>query len=145
MPEGRSSHPRHCSAPGAEGWLTEAAGAAAAIGGRGATCAGGAPLAFALTMALAASNNLISTSNPVLAMVTGPAGYRPRDLWRIGAPLTVAIGGGLSMLGGMVFLARLPSLRARARQIGDSEQVGAEAPLVPVSARPQEPAPQRTR
>jgi di/tricarboxylate transporter len=22
-------------------------------------------------------------------MVTGPAGYRPRDLWRTGAPLTL--------------------------------------------------------
>ena len=22
-------------------------------------------------------------------MITGPAGYRPRDLWRIGAPLTL--------------------------------------------------------
>ena len=50
---------------------------------------GGNPVAFALVVALSASNNFLSVSNPVLAMVTGPAGYRPRDLWRIGAPLTL--------------------------------------------------------
>ncbi|GAB2496944.1 SLC13 family permease [Arenimonas alkanexedens] len=50
---------------------------------------GGNPVAFALVVALSASNNFLSVSNPVLAMVTGPAGYRSRDLWRIGAPLTL--------------------------------------------------------
>lgn len=50
---------------------------------------GGSPVSFALVVALSASNNFLSVSNPVLAMVTGPAGYRPRDLWRIGAPLTL--------------------------------------------------------
>ncbi|MFY2763586.1 SLC13 family permease [Arenimonas sp. MALMAid1274] len=55
-----------------------------------ALAAGGSPLAFALIVALSASNNFLSVSNPVLAMVTGPAGYRSRDLWRVGAPLTLA-------------------------------------------------------
>jgi di/tricarboxylate transporter len=50
---------------------------------------GGSPVSFALVVALSASNNFLSVSNPVLAMVTGPAGYRSRDLWRIGAPLTL--------------------------------------------------------
>ena len=54
-----------------------------------ALAAGGNPVAFALVIALAASNNFLSASNPVLAMVTGPAGYRPKDLWRSGGPLTV--------------------------------------------------------
>jgi di/tricarboxylate transporter len=54
-----------------------------------ALAAGGNPMAFALIVALSASNNFLSVSNPVLAMVTGPAGYRPRDLWRTGAPLTL--------------------------------------------------------
>lgn len=54
-----------------------------------ALAAGGNPLAFALIVALSASNNFLSVSNPVLAMVTGPAGYGPRDLWRTGAPLTL--------------------------------------------------------
>jgi di/tricarboxylate transporter len=51
---------------------------------------GGSPVAFALIAALAASNNLLSASNPVLAMVAGPAGYGARDFWRTGWPLTLA-------------------------------------------------------
>ncbi|MEO5596363.1 MAG: SLC13 family permease [Lysobacteraceae bacterium] len=45
--------------------------------------------AFALVVALSASNNMLSVSNPVLAMVAGPAGYRAKDFLRIGAPLTL--------------------------------------------------------
>lgn len=51
--------------------------------------AGAPPLPFAMVIALAASNNLISTSNTVLTMVAGPGGYRSRDLIRTGLPLTV--------------------------------------------------------
>lgn len=51
---------------------------------------GGNPLAFALLTALSASNNFVSASNPVLAMVCGPAGYTPRELWRTGLPLMLA-------------------------------------------------------
>ena len=54
-----------------------------------ALAAGGSPTAFALVVALSASNNFLSASNPVLAMVSGPAGYRPRDHWRMGGPLTL--------------------------------------------------------
>lgn len=54
-----------------------------------ALAAGGSPLAFALIVALSASNNFLSVSNPVLAMVSGPAGYRTRDFWRTGGPLTL--------------------------------------------------------
>ncbi|MCX7563387.1 SLC13 family permease [Xanthomonadaceae bacterium XH05] len=50
---------------------------------------GAPPLPFALIVALSASNNLISPSNPVLAMAAGPAGYRTWDLMRVGLPLTV--------------------------------------------------------
>jgi len=52
-----------------------------------ALAAGANPAVFALVVALAASNNFISASNPVLAMIAGPAGYRPLDLLRVGAPL----------------------------------------------------------
>lgn len=51
--------------------------------------AGAAPLPFALIVALSASANFISVSNPVLAMISGPGGYRSRDLLRIGLPLTL--------------------------------------------------------
>jgi di/tricarboxylate transporter len=51
--------------------------------------AGLEPVPFAVVVALCASNNLISVSNPVLSMVAGPAGYRGWDLLRIGLPLSV--------------------------------------------------------
>ncbi|HXH00980.1 MAG TPA: SLC13 family permease, partial [Xanthomonadaceae bacterium] len=55
-----------------------------------ALAAGSNPTVFALIVALAASNNFMTASNPVLSMITGPAGYTPAELWRIGAPLTLA-------------------------------------------------------
>ncbi|MFN3842482.1 MAG: SLC13 family permease [Rehaibacterium terrae] len=50
---------------------------------------GGNPTVFALIVALSASNNFLSASNPVLSVIAGPAGYRPRDLLRVGLPLTL--------------------------------------------------------
>ena len=54
-----------------------------------ALAAGGNPTAFALIVALSASNNFVTASNPVMSMITGPASYKPADLWRIGAPLSL--------------------------------------------------------
>jgi di/tricarboxylate transporter len=54
-----------------------------------ALAAEGNPSAFALIVALAASNNFMTASNPVISMITGPAGYTGRELWRIGAPLSL--------------------------------------------------------
>jgi di/tricarboxylate transporter len=54
-----------------------------------AVSAGAPPLPFAMIVALCASNNLISVSNPVLSMVAGPAGYRAWDLFRVGLPLSL--------------------------------------------------------
>ena len=50
---------------------------------------GGDPTAFALITALSASNNLMTASNPVMSMITGPANYSARDLWRVGGPLSL--------------------------------------------------------
>jgi len=50
---------------------------------------GGDPTAFALIAALSASNNLMTSSNPVMSMIVGPANYSARDLWRVGAPLSL--------------------------------------------------------
>jgi di/tricarboxylate transporter len=50
---------------------------------------GDAPVPYALIVALCASNNLVSVSNPVLSMVSGPGGYRGLDLMKIGAPLSL--------------------------------------------------------
>lgn len=54
-----------------------------------ALAAGGDPTAFALIVALSASNNLMTASNPVMSMITGPASYTSRDLWRVGGPLSL--------------------------------------------------------
>lgn len=55
-----------------------------------ALAAGGNPVGFALIVALAASNNLMTQSNPVISMIAGPANYTSRDLWRIGGPFSLA-------------------------------------------------------
>lgn len=47
------------------------------------------PTAFGLIVALSASNNLMTVSNPVISMVTGPANYQPRELWQVGGPLSL--------------------------------------------------------
>ena len=54
-----------------------------------ALAAGGNPTAFALIVALSASNNFMTASNPVISMITGPAGYTGKDLWKIGGPLSL--------------------------------------------------------
>jgi len=54
-----------------------------------ALAAGGDPTSFALIVALSASNNLVTASNPVMSMITGPASYATRDMWRAGAPLSL--------------------------------------------------------
>ena len=54
-----------------------------------ALAAEGSPSAFALIVALSASNNFMTASNPVISMISGPAGYTGKDLWRIGAPLSL--------------------------------------------------------
>lgn len=47
------------------------------------------PTAFALIVALSASNNLMTASNPIISMIVGPASYTPRQLWRVGGPLSL--------------------------------------------------------
>jgi di/tricarboxylate transporter len=48
---------------------------------------GGEPVQYAMVVALSASNNFLTGSNPVLAMVSGAAGYRVRDLLKVGLPV----------------------------------------------------------
>lgn len=55
-----------------------------------ALAAGGNPTAFALVVALSGSNNVMTVSNPVISMITGPGDYNARTLWRIGSPLVFA-------------------------------------------------------
>jgi di/tricarboxylate transporter len=50
----------------------------------------GNPTVFALVAALSGSNNIVTMSNPVIAMIAGPAGYTTRKLLRVGLPLVLA-------------------------------------------------------
>jgi len=50
---------------------------------------GGNPTAFALIVALSASNNFMTASNPSISMITGPAGYTAKEMWRVGGPLSL--------------------------------------------------------
>jgi di/tricarboxylate transporter len=47
------------------------------------------PTAFALIVALSASNNFMTQSNPVISMISGPADYSAGELWRVGGPLSL--------------------------------------------------------
>jgi di/tricarboxylate transporter len=49
----------------------------------------GNPTAFALIVALSASNNFMTASNPVISMIVGPANYTQKEMWRIGGPLSL--------------------------------------------------------
>ncbi len=64
---------------------------------------GGNPTAFALIVALSASNNLMSASNPIISMVTGPANYTSRQLWRVGGPLSLIYTGVVVLMINLMF------------------------------------------
>jgi di/tricarboxylate transporter len=55
-----------------------------------AIASGGNPTAFALVAAISGSNNNVTQSNPVIAMISGPAGYAAPKLLRVGMPLVLA-------------------------------------------------------
>ena len=50
---------------------------------------GAKPAAFAMLVALSASNNFVTASNPVVAMIAGPGGYRTREIWKVGGLLSL--------------------------------------------------------
>ena len=54
-----------------------------------ALAAGGNPTSAALIVALSASNNFMTASNPVMSMIVGPAGYSAKELWRVGGLLSL--------------------------------------------------------
>ncbi|KQY55077.1 SLC13 family permease [Lysobacter sp. Root494] len=68
-----------------------------------ALAAEGNPSAFALIVALSASNNFMTASNPVISMISGPAGYTGKDLWRIGAPLSLLYTGVIVVMVELLF------------------------------------------
>ena len=55
-----------------------------------AIAANGNPTLFALVVALSGSTNIMTVSNPVISMITGPGAYKTATLWRAGVPLVLA-------------------------------------------------------
>jgi len=68
-----------------------------------ALAAGGDPTAFALIVALSASNNFMTASNPVMSMITGPAGYTAKELWKVGGPLSLIYTGIVVLVVNLLF------------------------------------------
>jgi di/tricarboxylate transporter len=68
-----------------------------------ALAAGGDPTAFALIVALSASNNFMTASNPVMSMITGPAGYTAKELWKVGGPLCLIYTGIVVLVVNLLF------------------------------------------
>jgi di/tricarboxylate transporter len=68
-----------------------------------ALAAGSNPTAFALIVALSASNNFMTASNPVMSMITGPAGYTAKELWKVGGPLCLAYTGIVVLVTNLLF------------------------------------------
>jgi di/tricarboxylate transporter len=50
---------------------------------------GAEPRIFALIVALSASNNFMTATNPVISMVSGPGNYSQKNLFQIGLPLSM--------------------------------------------------------
>ena len=54
-----------------------------------ALASGADPIVYALITCMAASNNLMTSSNPVVSMAIVPAKYTAKEMWTIGGPLSL--------------------------------------------------------
>jgi MFS family permease len=100
------------------------------------------PAGFCMMVEMAASNTLIQSMVPdrlrgrvmavysMMFMGMAPLGALMAGALAgpIGAPATVALGGAVCVAGGVVFAARLPSLRGAARQLMAAQEMSAGAP-----------------
>lgn len=68
-----------------------------------ALASGSDPTSFALIVALSASNNFMTASNPVMSMITGPAGYTAKELWKVGGPLCLLYTGIVVLVVNLLF------------------------------------------
>ncbi len=68
-----------------------------------ALAANGNPMVFALIVALSASNNFMTATNPIISMVVGPGGYSARTLWRTGLPLSLAYTGVIVLMVNLIW------------------------------------------
>ncbi len=101
------------------------------------------PVGFAFITQMASSNTLVQTMVPdelrgrvmavysMMFMGMAPLGALAAGIaaTHLGAPLTVAIGGGLSCLSAAVFYSRIPSWRGEARELLLAQQMAAGSPV----------------
>jgi MFS family permease len=106
------------------------------------------PAGFFMMMEMASSNTLIQSMVPdrlrgrvmavysMMFMGMAPLGALMAGALAepLGAPLTVAIGGIICIIGGAIFAANLPQLRGPARQFIVAQQMAAGAPADETSA-----------
>jgi MFS family permease len=108
------------------------------------------PAGFSMMVQMAASNTLIQSMVPdhlrgrvmavysMMFMGMAPFGaiFAGLVAERVGAPTTVAIGGGACIAGAAVFGARLPGLRSQARELIVAQQMAAGEPAEEVTGHP---------
>jgi MFS family permease len=104
-------------------------------------------LGFSFTWELASSNSLIQSMVPdqlrgrVMAVCMMFMGMAPLGAPlagsladTIGAPMTVALGGAISIIGGIVFATRLPALHLATRELIAAQQMAGGAPTQEIAA-----------
>jgi MFS family permease len=107
------------------------------------------PVGFCVMLQMASSNTLIQSMVPdalrgrvmavysMMFMGMAPLGAMAAGsvAHGIGAPMTVAIGGAVSIVGGLLFAMKLPSLRPAARELIVAQQMEGGAPAQEMTAR----------
>jgi MFS family permease len=107
------------------------------------------PVGFCVMLQMASSNTLIQSMVPdalrgrvmavysMMFMGMAPLGAMAAGsvAHGIGAPITVAIGGAVSIVGGLLFAMRLPRLRPAARELIVAQQMEGGAPAQEMTAR----------
>jgi MFS family permease len=113
------------------------------------------PVGFFMMTQMASSNTLIQVMVPdalrgrvmavysMMFMGMAPVGALTAGLLaeQIGAPLTVALGGGVSVVGAAVFAWRLPTLRTAARELIVAQQMTGGAPSETITGEQSAAAP----
>src|SRR5436305_789365 len=107
------------------------------------------PVGFSIMLEMASSNTLIQSMVPdhlrgrimavysMMFMGMAPLGalLAGSMAHAIGAPMTVALGGAISIIGGIIFATRLSALRPVARELIVAQQMSGGAPAQEITAR----------
>jgi len=107
------------------------------------------PVGFSIMLEMSSSNTLIQSMVPdhlrgrvmavysMMFMGMAPLGalLAGSMAHAIGAPMTVAVGGAISIIGGIIFATRLSALRPAARELIVAQQISGGAPAQEITAR----------